>query len=78
MGAAHVAFFFMFAWRGASGGIGSSIRFIWAGLAAFGFIVNFIGWSLVKHGGRTRVRKWGTWAIALSTALGAFLLFVAS
>ena len=75
VGLAHTTMFFMFAWRGASSvGLG----WIWAAIAGLGFVVNFVGWSLAKHGGRTLLRKWGRWAIAFSTVLAAFLLFVAS
>lgn len=76
VGLAHTTLFFMFAWRGATSGL--SLGFIWALIAGIGFVMNFIGWSLAKRGGRTVVRKWGRWAIAFSTALAGFLLFVAS
>ncbi len=75
VGLAHTTLFFMFAVRGA-GMFG--LRWIWAALAAIGFAVNFVGWALAKHGGRALLKKWGRWAIAISTATAGFLLFVAS
>lgn len=76
---AHLAFFSLFAWRVVSGsGMGRYAHVLFAALAAVGLASEFLGWSLLKFGGKTRIRKLGLWSIALSTALAAVLLVVAS
>ena len=78
-GIAHVAFFSLFAWRVIShGGMGRLAHVLFAMLALLGLGFEFVGWSLMKYGGKTKIRKLGLWAIALSTALAAVLLVVAS
>ena len=78
-GIAHIAFFSMFAWRIiTSGPIGKSLAIVFALLSIVGLFSDVVGWMLVKHGGRTPAGKVGIWAIALSTALAAVLLVVAS
>jgi hypothetical protein len=76
-GVAHVAFLSLFGWRLlASGPIGKVTAIVFAALAAVGLGADVLGWALVKHGGRTKVRTFGLWAVALSTALAAALLFL--
>ncbi len=78
-GVAHIAFFTVFAFRVVSGGgFGRFAHILYAGLALIGLGSEFLGWSLIKFGGRTRVRRLGMWAIALSTGLAAVLLVIAS
>jgi hypothetical protein len=78
-GVAHVAFFWMFAWRVlTSGPIGKSVSIVFALLAALGLVADVLGWMLVKHGGRTKAGKLGLWSIAASTVLAALLLVLAS
>jgi hypothetical protein len=78
-GVAHLVFLSLFGWRMLSGGgFLRYVNLIFAALAAVGFGLNFVGYSIVKYGGRTRARKIGIWAIALSTALAGVLLFAAS
>ncbi len=78
-GIAHAAFFMMFAWRThAHEGWTAWLNVLWAGLAAVGFGSNFAGWALIKHGGRGKTKKLGVWGVALSMALAALLLVVAS
>jgi len=77
-GVAHLAFFSVFGWRTV---VGSGWRLVQTGfavLALAGMACSVIGWTLVKHGGKTRARAWGLWAIAASTALAGLLLVVAS
>lgn len=78
-GVAHLAFLSLFAVRTFSGsGFGRVANLVFAGLACLGFASNFVGWSLVRHGGRWGARKLGIWAVALSTFLAAILLAAAS
>jgi hypothetical protein len=78
-GVAHVAFLALFGWRVlASGPIGKITAVVFAVLAAVGLAADVVGFALVKHGGRTKIGKMGLWAVALSTALAALLLFAAS
>ena len=78
-GVAHLAFLSLFAWRVVSGsGLGRYAHVLFAALAAVGLASEVLGWSLVKFGGKTKVRRLGLWSIALSTALAAVLLVVAS
>ena len=78
-GIAHIAFFSLFAYRVvSSGGFGRYAHLLFAFLALVGLGSEFVGWSLMKYGGKTKVRKLGLWAIAFSTALAAGLLVVAS
>ena len=78
-GVAHVAFFTLFAFRVfTSGPIGKVMNIVFAVVALVGLGAEFVGWSLLKFGGKTRARKLGMWAIALSTALAAVLLVAAS
>jgi hypothetical protein len=78
-GVAHATFFGIFAWRVIGrDGIGT---FAWMALAAtalLGLGVNFIGYYLIKNGGRSPARRWGYWAIAASSALAGVLLGIAS
>jgi hypothetical protein len=78
-GVAHVAFFSIFAWRVITSGMAG--RFVYiacAFVALVGLACEVVGWSLVKHGGRTPAKTLGLWSIAASTALAAVLLVVAS
>jgi hypothetical protein len=78
-GVAHVAFLSLFGWRMlASGPLGRISAILLAVLAGVGLAADVVGWALVKHGGRTKARTLGLWAVALSTALAAALLFAAS
>jgi hypothetical protein len=78
-GVAHVVFLSLFGWRMlTSGPIGKVMAIVCAVLAFVGLVSDGVGWALVKHGGKTRVRTLGLWAVALSTALAAVLLFLAS
>ena len=78
-GVAHVAFFWMFAWRVLTAGpIGKTFSIVFVLLAAVGLALDVFGWMLVKHGGRTKAGKLGLWSIALSTGLAAILLVLAS
>jgi hypothetical protein len=79
-GIAHVAFFTLFAWRVMAGlnPISKVANVIFAALALVGLGAEFVGWSLMKWGGKTKAKRLGYWAIALSTLLAAVLLVVAS
>lgn len=78
-GIAHVAFFWMFAWRIVTAGVlGRPVAIVLALLAVVGLVTDVIGWMLVKHGGRTPAGKVGLWSIAASTALAALLLLLGS
>ena len=78
-GIAHVVFLSLFGWRFlTSGPIGKALSLAWAVCAGLGLVSSAVGWALVRHGGRTKVRTIGLWAVAASTALAALLLFVAS
>jgi hypothetical protein len=76
---AHIAYLSLFGWRFfARDGIGSYANIIFGALALVGLALGTVGWLLVKTGGRTRVGRLGFWGVALSTALAALLLFIAS
>jgi hypothetical protein len=78
-GVAHVAFFSLFAFRVvSSGAAGKVMNLVFALLAVVGLVSEFVGYSLIRYGGKTAVRKYGFYAIALSTALAAVLLAAAS
>ncbi len=78
-GIAHVAFFSLFAFRVVtSSPLGKATNFVFAALALVGLATEFVGYSLIRYGGRTPARKWGYYAIALSTALAAVLLAAAN
>ena len=78
-GVAHVAFFSLFAFRVVtSSALGKVTNLVFAGLALLGLAAEFVGYSLIRYGGKTRVRRYGFYALALSTALAAVLLAAAS
>ena len=78
-GVAHVAFFSLFAFRVVtSSPLSKLANLVFAGLALLGLGAEFVGYSLIRYGGRTRIRRYGLYAIALSTALAAVLLAAAS
>ncbi len=78
-GVAHSAFLALFGWRLlVSGPIGKVTAIVMAVLAVVGLASDAVGWALVRHGGRTRVRTFGLWAVSLSTLIAAVLLFAAS
>jgi hypothetical protein len=78
-GVAHVAFFSLFAFRVVSSGLaGKALNLLFAALALVGLASEVVGYSLIRYGGKTRVRKYGLYAIALSTGLAAILLAAAS
>jgi hypothetical protein len=78
-GVAHVVFLSLFGWRFLfSGPLAKVVSLPCAILAMVGLVADIVGWSLVKHGGKTRVGKYGLWAVAGSTAVAAVLLIVAS
>ncbi len=72
---AHAAFFMLFIYRV----FGRSWLYaVLAILALVGMGANFVGFMLIKHGGKVGARKWGMWCIAFSTADAALLLALAS
>jgi hypothetical protein len=78
-GVAQVVFLSLFGWRlFFSGPLAKMAALPCALLAVVGLVADVVGWSLVKHGGRTRIRKFGLWAVAASTAISAALLIVSS
>ena len=77
-GVAHAAFFSLFAYRTVAGSGLRLVQGVCALLAGLGFVAGVVGSMLVKHGGRTRVRTFGLYAIALSTALAGVLLVMAN
>ena len=77
-GVAHIAFFAMFAWRMVVGTGFRVIQALWAGLALVGIVSGAVGWALMRGPSRGPVRRLVSSALALSTALAAFLLVVAS
>jgi hypothetical protein len=78
-GVAHVVFLSLFGWRLLfSGPLAKVVSLPCAILAMVGLVADIVGWSLVKHGGKTKVGKFGLWAVAGSTAVAAVLLVVAS
>lgn len=77
-GAAHAAFFMLFALRVIGReGIGTLGWLVLAALAGLGLALNFVGYILVKRGDRGP-RRWGYLAIAASTGLAGILLGIAS
>jgi hypothetical protein len=78
-GVAHVVFLSLFGWRlFFSGPFAKAVALPCALFALLGLVADIVGWSLVKYGGKTRVRKFGLWAVAASTAAAAALLVVSS
>ncbi len=78
-GIAHVAFFSLFAFRVVtSSPLGKAANIVFAVLALVGLATEFVGYSLIRYGGRTPARKYGYYAIAVSTGLAAVLLAAAS
>jgi hypothetical protein len=76
---AHVSFFTLFAWRIIGrGGLGSVAWALLALGALLGLACNAVGYYLIKQGGGTPARKWGYWAIAMSTAMAGALLAIAA
>jgi hypothetical protein len=47
-------------------------------LALIGLASGVVGWSLVRHGGKSKARTLGLYAISASTGLATILLMVAS
>ena len=78
-GVAHVVFVSLFGWRFLfSGPLAKVVSLPCAILALVGLAADVVGFSLIKAGGRTKIGKYGLWAVAASTALAAVLLIVAS
>jgi hypothetical protein len=78
-GVAHVFFLSLFGWRFLFSGPLSKIVSIPCAILAFtGLAADIVGWSLIKAGGKTKIGRYGLWAVAGSTALAAVLLVVAS
>ncbi|NOU29362.1 MAG: hypothetical protein HOO96_15780 [Polyangiaceae bacterium] len=78
-GVAHIAFFSLFGYRSFAGsGFGRVANIVFAVLAGVGFVANFVGFSLVRHGGRWGAKKIGILSVALSTLIAAVLLAAAS
>lgn len=77
--ASRTSCFSLFGWRlFFSGPLAKMAALPCALLAIVGLVADVVGWSLVKHGGKTRIRKFGLWAVAASTAISAALLVVSS
>jgi hypothetical protein len=78
-GIAHVVYVGLFTWRIFSGSlVGKLLSVAFVLLAMLGLGLGIVGSMLVKHGGPTRARTLGLYAVALSTGLAGFLLLVAS
>jgi len=78
-GVAHAVFVSLFGWRLLfSGPLTKVVALPCAIFAVLGLAADIVGWSLIKYGGKTRVRKFGLWAVAASTAIAAGLLLVSS
>jgi hypothetical protein len=78
-GVAHVVFLSLFGWRiFFSGPLTKVVALPCAIFAILGLASDVVGWSLIKYGGKTRIRKFGLWAVAASTAIAAGLLVVSS
>jgi hypothetical protein len=78
-GVAHVVFLSLFGWRFLfSGPLSKLVSMPCTILAVLGLAADVAGLALLKAGGKTRVGKYGLWAVAGSTALAAVLLVVAS
>lgn len=76
--AAHVAFMLLFVWRMVVGKGFRVVSLTLAIMALLGFVMSFVGNSLIKHGGRTKARSLGVWLVGGSTALASILLVCAS
>jgi hypothetical protein len=78
-GVAHAVFLSLFGWRlFFAGPLTKVVALPCAIFALVGLAADIVGWSLVKYGGKTRVRKFGLWGVAASTAIAAALLIVSS
>lgn len=77
-GVAHIAFFAMFAWRTVTGNGFRIVQAFFALLSVVGIASGTVGWALMRGHSRGKLRRLGTAAVSLSTALAAFLLVVAS
>ncbi len=78
-GVAHVVFLSLFGWRFLfSGPVAKLVALPCSLLALVGLVADVVGWTLIKHGGKTKFGKMGLWAVAASTAIAAALLIVAS
>ena len=77
-GVAHMALFSLFLWRAATGSGFRIVQAAFALVALLGLGSGFFGWSLVRHGGKTKARTLGLYSIAASTALASLLLMMAS
>ena len=77
-GVAHMAFFSIFSWRVATGSGFRIVQAAFALVALLGLGCGFFGWTLVRHGGKTKARTLGLSSIAASTALASLLLMMAS
>jgi len=79
-GVAHGVFFALFAWKiiGKDFGFGTVGYIILAAFALLGLGLNFVGYWLIKSGGRFAAKKWGYMAVALSTTIASALLAVAA
>ena len=78
-GVAHAAFFTLFALRIIGrGGIGTVGYVVLALFALTGIALNFVGYGLIRSGGKPRTRRLGYLAVAVSTALAGGLLAIAS
>jgi len=79
-GVAHGVFFALYAWKiiGKDVGFGTVGYIILALFALLGLGLNFIGYWLIKSGGRFAARKWGYLAVALSTTIASILLAISS
>ena len=78
-GIAHLAFFSLFVSRVIGReGIGTIGYVLLAVLALAGIVLNFVGYWLVRQGGRPAARRLGYLAISISTALAGGLLAIAT
>ena len=76
---AHGALFMLFAWRVVTAGMfGRFGHMALAAGAVLGFVSNLVGWSLVRHGGRFKAKKYGAYGFAASSAIAAVLLCFAA
>jgi hypothetical protein len=75
-GIAHAVFFTLYVGKTLFGDFGWGRTGLAIG-AALGFALNFVGYSLVRYGGRFPVKKFGVLAIAGSTLLASLLLVFA-
>ena len=78
-GIAHVAFFGVFVSRVIGReGIGTIGYAILAVFALAGIAMNFVGYWLIRQGGRPAARRLGYLAVSISTALAGALLAIAT